>query len=109
MSEIKTQPVKVKVGAEASFVKERLIWASRPLGLLVLALWILHPATGNGSDVVHLALMGFLAGTAYGLVLYGRKLRSYTSLKADSLTQTPNRVPAEYYWGSIAQVMYDNS
>lgn len=109
MSEIKTQPVKVKVGAEASFVKERLIWASRPLGLLVLVLWVLHPATGSGADAVHLALMGFLAGTAYGLVLYGRKLRSYATLKADSLTQTPNRVPAEYYWGSIAQVMYDNS
>lgn len=109
MSEIKTQAVSAKIGGDTAFVKERLIWASRPLGLLILALWILHPATGIGSDPVHLALMGFLAGTAYGLVLYGRKLRSYVTLKPASLTQTPNRVPAEYYWGSIAQVMYDNS
>lgn len=109
MSEIKTPPVKVKIGSDAGFVKERLIWASRPLGLLVLVLWILHPTTAGGTEVVHMALMGFLAGTAYGLVLYGRKLRSYITLKAANHTQTPNRVPAEYYWGSIAQVMYDNS
>lgn len=109
MSDVKTIPVKVGGEVDTGFVKERLIWASRPLGLLVLVLWVLHPATGDGAESLHLALMGFLAGTAYGLVLYGAKLKSYLTLKAASHVQTPNRVPSEYYWGSIAKVMYDNS
>lgn len=108
MSEAKTTVVQVK-GGDTSFVKERILWAIKPLGLLVLVLWSVHPATSSAVAPLHLLLMGFLAGTAYGLVLYGRKLRSYLTLRAASQTQMPNRVPQEYYWGSIAQVMFDNS
>lgn len=94
--------------SQSHFVRERLVWASKPMGLLALALWVLHPATASHADYIHMGLVGFLGGTAYGWILYGGRLRSYMALKAVSQSEMPNRVPQEYYWGSIAQVMYDN-
>jgi len=93
---------------QKSFVKERLIWASKPLGLLLLLVWVFHPATAGRTDYLHMLLLGFLAGTAYGLTLYGAQLRSYVTVRTTSHSKTPNRVPSEYYWGNIESVMYDN-
>ncbi len=98
----------VAAKGQQGFVKERLIWASKPLGLLFLLLWVLHPATASATDYLHMLLLGFLAGTGYGLVLYGAQLKSYVLVRTTSHTKTPNRVPSEYYWGNIESIMFDN-
>ncbi|PZP40007.1 MAG: hypothetical protein DI585_02325 [Pseudomonas fluorescens] len=94
---------------QSGFVVERLKWASRPMGLLLLVLWVLHPSTANQTDYLHMALVGFLVGVGYGFVVYGSKLRIYMSLSSYSQRFKPNRVPDEYYWGNVAQVMFDNN
>jgi hypothetical protein len=91
-----------------SLAVERLIWATRPLGLLALVLWILHPSTTQHTDPVHMALLGFLAGIFYGLVVYGKKLQNYIVKNSQNQRFKQNRVPEEYYWGNIAQTMFDN-
>lgn len=94
--------------ASNSLAKERLIWATRPMGLLAIVLWVLHPTTSSGADPIHLALLGFLAGIFYGLIVYGRQLKGYITLATANTRFRPNRVPEEYYWGNILQTMFDN-
>ncbi|RYG62142.1 MAG: hypothetical protein EON60_00935 [Alphaproteobacteria bacterium] len=95
-------------GAKSSLARERLIWATRPLGFLGLALWVLHPSSAQGADPIHLALIGFLVGLFYGMVVYGRQLQNYISHSNGNQRFTPNRVPDEYFWGNIEKIMYDN-
>ena len=94
--------------AKPGLAKERLIWATRPMGFLFLVLWILHPASGRGGDLIHTALIGFLVGLFYGLVVYGRELQNYIMKNGQNNRFTPNRVPEEYFWGNIEKTMYDN-
>lgn len=90
---------------EISMAKERLIWAMRPLGLLLLVLWVFHPYTADRPDHAQIALLGFLLGAGYGLIVYGRVLRRYINVGAPSVRMQANRVPEEYYWGAIAQTL----
>lgn len=102
-------PVPVSTtAASSSEVTERLIWATRPLGLLFLLFWIFHPNTASHTDFVHMGLLGFLAGIFYGLIVYGRRLRNYIMVTNTSQRLKPSRVPEEYYWGNVIKVMFDN-
>lgn len=92
-----------------SALRERLIWATRPMGLVLLLLWVLHPLTVDHTDYVRMALLGFLAGTFYGLIVYGQKLREYIFINNISQRHKLNRVPEEYYWGNVIQMMFDNN
>lgn len=95
-------------GSKSTLARERLIWAMRPMGFLLLVLWVLHPSSAQGGDPIHLALVGFLVGLFYGLVVYGRQMQNYISSGNSNHRLTPNRVPEEYFWGNIAKTMYDN-
>lgn len=91
-----------------SLAKERLLWATRPMGALLLILWVLHPSTASHTDYAHMSLVAFLVGTFYGLVVYGRKLREYIVGTDKNQRHKPNRVPEEYYWGNITKTMFEN-
>lgn len=93
---------------EISLARARLIWATRPLGFVLLVLWVLHPSVAAQPDHARMALLGFLAGATYGLLIYGRSLREYLNVKQINAMQKPNRVPEEYYWGNIVQTLFDN-
>lgn len=93
----------------ASLARTRIIWAMKPLGFLVLVLWILHPAIADRFDHAHTALLGFLFGAVYGLIVYGPALKQYIMLSQPTGRLQSNRVPEEYYWGRIENVMFDNS
>ena len=98
----------LSLGSGNSLARERLIWATRPMGFLFLVLWILHPSTASHTDYVHMSLVGFLAGLFYGCVVYGKKLREYIVDSNRSQRHRKNRVPEEYYWGNVTQVMFIN-
>lgn len=98
----------VHSSAKSSLAKERLIWATRPMGFLLLVLWVFHPVSAQGGDPIHLALVGFLVGLFYGLVVYGRNLQNYILRSNVNNRFKPNRVPEEYFWGNIEKIMYDN-
>lgn len=90
-----------------SFIQDRLLWVVRPLGLVFLVLWVLHPATGKG-DLLHQALVGFLLGLGYGVVVCRETLRKCISLSNVKGQDMPNKVPDTYYWGNITNVLFDN-
>lgn len=92
-----------------SLARERLLWAMKPLGFLVLMLWIFHPATADQLEHAHKALQGFLLGALYGLIVYGPSLRQYITLQEPSGRMLTNRVPDEYYWGQITKILFDKS
>lgn len=93
---------------EMSLARERLIWATRPIGLLLLVLWVLHPYTADRPVHAQIALLGFLLGAGYGLIVYGRTLRRYINVGTTNSRAQANRVPEEYYWGIIAQTLNAN-
>jgi hypothetical protein len=95
--------------ASVSLARARLVWALRPLGFLVLALWVLHPDTADRLEHTHTALLGFLFGALYGLVIYGPTLRQYIMLHQPGGRLQANRVPDEYYWGQVDAVLFDNT
>lgn len=88
-----------------SMAKERMLWATRPLGFLLLVLWVLHPYTADRPDHAQIALLGFLLGAGYGLIVYGSLLRGYISVGGGNARTQANRVPEEYYWGVVDRVM----
>ncbi|NBX86303.1 MAG: hypothetical protein EBQ80_03550 [Proteobacteria bacterium] len=94
--------------ASRSLAVERLIWALKPLGLLVLLLWIGYPATADRPDHSRVALLAFLFGAAYGLVIHGPTLKKYIVLPQTGTRQRTNRVPEDYYWGHVEQTLFDN-
>lgn len=98
----------VSLGANTSLAKERLIWASRPMGFLFVMLWLLHPATASHTDYLHMSLIAFLVGIFYGVVVYGGRLRGYLQIVNKNKRHMPNRLPEEYYWGVITKTMYEN-
>lgn len=107
MAESTVNPI-LHSGVSGSLAKERLIWASRPMGFLFVALWLLHPSTASHTDYLHMALVAFLVGNFYGIVVYGSKLREYIVASNKNQRFKPNRVPEEYYWGNITKTMYEN-
>ena len=94
---------------EVGLARSRLVWVMKPFGLLGLVLWVLHPAITDRDELGTMLLLGFLLGALYGVVLYGRILMQYLSLKPLAARQQTNRIPAEYYWGEVTQVMFDNN
>lgn len=90
-------------------VRARLAWAVKPLGFVLLVLWVLHPNTVNRPTYTHVSLFGFVCGTLYGLAFYGQTLKRFVSLNNVHSRLRPNRVPEEYYWGNIVQVLFDNT
>jgi hypothetical protein len=94
---------------ERSLALTRLIWAMKPLGFLLLVLWVLHPAVSDRTELGTTLLLSFLLGALYGLIHYGSQLRQYLTLRALAPRQQSNRIPAEYYWGEISQIMFNNA
>jgi len=107
MAESPSAPSLHKV-VNSNLARSRLIWAIKPLGLVLLVLWICHPATANKLNYTHVSLLGFVCGALYGLAIYGQNLRAHISLNHSNSRLRPNRVPDEYYWGNIVQTLFDN-
>ena len=56
----------VDKGSEINrIVRERSLWALKPLGVLGLILWVFHPSTTHRDVVDHNSLIGFLLGALY--------------------------------------------
>jgi hypothetical protein len=108
MAEAQSSPQVIQMDSSAVSVRARLIWASRPLGFLLVAFWVLHPSSTAHADYLHLPLVGFLVGICYGLVMFWEKLRDYIGITTESHRFAVNRMPDEYYWGAISETLFRN-
>lgn len=109
MAESPAAPSASSRPSSAGLARARLIWVMKPLGFLLLVLWILHPSTADRLDHAHTALLGFLFGALYGVIVYGPTLQQYIRLHQPSGRLITNRVPDEYYWGKIDNILFDNT
>lgn len=86
--------------------KERFLWLMRPVTVVCIFVWCLYPSTvlynleGN-------VLLGFLLGTVAGLLVNWSVLRYYLFTRRQNTLERKNRMPDEYYFGKIKQVLYD--
>ncbi len=101
-------PAEPARSVDVAMVRTRLWWLLKPMGALGLTLWVLHPAVADRADVTALALLAFLLGVAYGLVLFGHRFAPYLHFQPLTGRHQGNRLPAEYYWGEISHQLFEN-
>lgn len=107
MSEIPTLPATNHEELRAdsgTLARRRLMWLVRPLGFLAVLLWVLSPGTADRVNLQPQILLGFLLGALYGVLFYAEEFRRQILLQYDLGRERRNRVPEEYYFGSIEQI-----
>lgn len=89
-------------------VRERLLWAVKPFGLLGIILWALHPTTTlitpQNPDLKAESILAFLFGAIYALVVHWDMVRSFFAFSMDTTINRRNRIPDEFYIGHIEEV-----
>ncbi|MBI1363778.1 MAG: hypothetical protein GC134_07310 [Proteobacteria bacterium] len=86
---------------------ERLLWLAKPLTIFGLFVWCLHPSTSEPEFVDRNAMLGFLLGAFAGLLVNAQVLKYYLfTRRTNTSKNTRNRVPDEYYFGKIKEVLY---
>jgi uncharacterized membrane protein len=86
--------------------KERLLWVIKPIGIIVLTLWVLNPSVTAHPDVQTEALLGFLLGAAFGIFVNYRVLTYYLVTRRENAREQRNRVPQEFYWGKKRETLF---
>jgi len=87
--------------------KERLIWVVKPIFIVSIITWTLHPGTTNIANVNNNAKLGFLLGAIFGLFIFRKELTHYLITRRKETTERKNRVPDEYYFGKIKKVLQE--
>lgn len=86
--------------------KERLLWVIKPLGVIILTLWVLNPGVTAQENVQSEALLGFLLGAAFGIFVNYRVLTYYLVTRRENAREQRNRVPDEFYWGKKKETLF---
>ncbi len=89
--------------------RERMLWAIKPIGLVVLMVWVVHPATTKLDVVDHNTLLGFLLGAAFSIVLNMRVLKYFLVVRRQNTRNQRNRVPDEFYFGKIIDRLFSKN
>ena len=84
---------------------ERVIWLIKPIGLVALVVWSIHPRTAT-VDVQDNVLIALLAGALYALFIKRAVLQTFWSERFNTGRERKNRVPEEFYWGRVKRVLF---
>lgn len=86
-------------------ITERTLWLMKPLAIVCMVMWCMHPATSMPQVLERNVLAGFLVGAFYGIFINRRILRYYLFTRRVQTLEKRNRVPEEYYFGRIREVL----
>ncbi len=87
---------------------ERLLWLAKPLTIFGLFVWCLHPSTTEPLVADRNALLGFLFGAIASLMVNYTVLRYYLVTRRNNTSKlSRNRMPDDYYFGKIKEVLYE--
>ncbi len=86
--------------------KERLIWLIKPLGAVILILFVLSPEISAHPVVQRETLLGFLLGACYGILAHYKVLNYYLFSRKDDTREQKNRLPDEFYWGKKKVILF---
>lgn len=92
---------------KGQLARERLLWALKPFCGLALFLWVISPdvAAVPPEVLADRAILGFLFGSGFALLLFWRKLHRFLMFQLDAGRNQHNRLPDEFYVGTIDTVM----
>lgn len=85
--------------------RERLLWLIKPLFTLGLVVWSLHPTTTAKDVVSENAELGFLLGAIFGIIMHRDVFKYFLITRRKETRHRRNRMPDEYYFGKIKQVL----
>ena len=86
-------------------VRERVLWAGRPIIAAILLMWCILPSTTRPEIVDHNTLVGFMFGIVYGLFVFRSRFLNYIIIRRRETIKRKNRFPDEYYFGKVKEVM----
>ena len=85
--------------------KERLLWVVKPLVIVSLTVFCLHPNTSRLENVDTSTLMGFLFGALFALFVRRDVIYHYMVVRRSEYRKRKNRMPDEYYFGKVKEVL----
>ena len=86
---------------------ERTVWLIKPLAVVGLTLWCFHPSTTLPDVIDRSTMLGFLLGASTTILLNFRVLKYYLYTRRHHNQHHRSRVPDEYYFGKVKDVMFD--
>jgi hypothetical protein len=85
-----------------TLMQERLVWAIKPVGMLLLLLWVFDPSTAERLNGQGYPLLAFVLGVVYGLAMFWDDIKRLVIDRMMNMGRDQrNRIPEEYYWGEI--------
>lgn len=105
-----SKTIQTTVDANYNFGKiatERALWVFRPVALVAMVVWCLHPSTTFHQVVERNIMLGFLFGATYGIVLNRKILHYYLVIRRKEKRSLRNQVPDEYFFGKVIEVLDD--
>ena len=84
---------------------ERFVWLIKPIGLVFLIVWSIHPHTAT-VGVEDNVLLAVLMGALYALFIKRETLKLFWAGRFNTGRERKNRVPDEFYWGQVKQVLF---
>lgn len=85
--------------------KERTLWGIRPVAIICILAWVLHPSTSLEYNVDTNVLLGFLFGSLLGAFIYREQLQTFWTIRLRG-KDAHNRIPDEYYLGQVKEVLF---
>ena len=82
-------------------VKERTLWVIRPVAVVIMTVWCLHPSTSKMEVRERNLLGGFLLGAFYGLFVHYKIINHFVVVRGKETENIKNRIPDEYYFGRV--------
>lgn len=104
MSTEKKQAIDTKYEYQ-QIARERALWVLKPVALVIMVVWCLHPATIEPELLRRNCLAGFLMGCAYSIFTNRATLRYYLITRRQEKINKRNEMPDDYYFGDIIEWM----
>ena len=86
---------------------DRMLWVVRPIALVCIVVWWLHPSTTLPSAIENNILLGFLLGAAYSLFLNRHTFNLFLIRRNKRTQSRKNCLPDEYYFGKIKELLFN--
>lgn len=90
-------------------VRERLVWALKPIIIVCLIVWCLHPTTTKVQVVDKNAMLGFLMGAFFAIFINRKVLHYYLFQRRKNTRLRKNRVPDEFYFGDVKRMLFSKA
>lgn len=89
----------------SKIAKERTLWIIRPVAIVSIIAWVVHPNTSLTDHLERNILLGFLFGAALGAFIYRDKIQEFWTIRLRG-KDAHNRIPDEYYLGQVKEVLF---